>query len=66
MAFMWFESQGTQDHVYVEPSVVIEDLGLGDKVDAMRRELNGIPIALVARFGVISKNMDRIHVSRGG
>ncbi|GJT60694.1 hypothetical protein Tco_1004227 [Tanacetum coccineum] len=66
MAFMWFESPRPPDHVLRRPSVVIEDLDLEPKVDAMMRELNGIPIALVARFGVISKNMDRIHVSRGG
>ncbi|GJW56277.1 hypothetical protein Tco_0103008 [Tanacetum coccineum] len=29
-------------------------------------ELNGIPVALVARFGVISKSTDRICVSYGG
>ncbi|GKC39593.1 hypothetical protein Tco_1051977 [Tanacetum coccineum] len=29
-------------------------------------ELNGVPIALVARSGVISKSTDRIHVSHGG
>ncbi|GJS23287.1 putative reverse transcriptase domain-containing protein [Tanacetum coccineum] len=28
-------------------------------------ELNGIPVALVARFGVISKSTDRIRVSHG-
>ncbi|GKC52221.1 hypothetical protein Tco_1074966, partial [Tanacetum coccineum] len=29
-------------------------------------ELNGVPIALVDRSGVISKSMDRIRVSHGG
>ncbi|GKD19676.1 hypothetical protein Tco_1208834 [Tanacetum coccineum] len=29
-------------------------------------ELDGIPVALVARFGVISKSTDRILVSYGG
>ncbi|GJZ07748.1 hypothetical protein Tco_0542031, partial [Tanacetum coccineum] len=29
-------------------------------------ELNGIPVALVARFGVVSKSTDRILVSHGG
>nr|GEW69796.1 hypothetical protein [Tanacetum cinerariifolium] len=29
-------------------------------------ELNGIPVSLVARFGVIFKGTDRIHVSYGG
>ncbi|GJX14981.1 hypothetical protein Tco_0206739 [Tanacetum coccineum] len=30
------------------------------------RELDGIPVALVARFGVVSKSADRILVSYGG
>ncbi|GJS71994.1 hypothetical protein Tco_0704835 [Tanacetum coccineum] len=30
------------------------------------RELNGIPVALVDRFGVISKSTDKIRVSHGG
>ncbi|GJY70956.1 hypothetical protein Tco_0474659 [Tanacetum coccineum] len=29
-------------------------------------ELNGVPVALVARFGVLSKSADRILVSHGG
>ncbi|GJW65739.1 hypothetical protein Tco_0117623 [Tanacetum coccineum] len=29
-------------------------------------ELNGVPVALVARFGVISKSTDRIFISDGG
>ncbi|GKD19103.1 hypothetical protein Tco_1208261, partial [Tanacetum coccineum] len=29
-------------------------------------KLNGIPVALVARFGVIFKGTDRIRVSYGG
>ncbi|GKB32941.1 hypothetical protein Tco_0872342, partial [Tanacetum coccineum] len=46
-------------------NMVIKDLELEPKVHAMMRdfleELNGIPLALVARFGVISKSTDRIH-----
>ncbi|GKF82530.1 hypothetical protein Tco_0244186 [Tanacetum coccineum] len=30
------------------------------------KELDGIPVALVARFGVVSKSADRILVSHGG
>ncbi|GJT47479.1 hypothetical protein Tco_0956194 [Tanacetum coccineum] len=30
------------------------------------KELNGIPVALMARFGVVSKSTDRIMVSHGG
>ncbi|GJR18962.1 hypothetical protein Tco_0967489 [Tanacetum coccineum] len=51
--------------------MVIKDLDLKPKIDAMMRdvleyhivpfkELNGVPVALVARFGVISKSTDRI------
>ncbi|GJR32080.1 hypothetical protein Tco_1108312 [Tanacetum coccineum] len=29
-------------------------------------ELNGVPVALVARFGVVSKSTDRILISHGG
>ena len=29
-------------------------------------EFNGVPVAFVARFGVISKSMDRIFVFHGG
>ena len=29
-------------------------------------ELNGVPVASVARFGVVSKSTDRIFVSHGG
>ncbi|GJS98282.1 putative reverse transcriptase domain-containing protein [Tanacetum coccineum] len=44
--------------------MVIKDLDLEPNIDAMMRdfleELNGVPITLVARFGVISKSTDRI------
>nr|GEV21024.1 hypothetical protein [Tanacetum cinerariifolium] len=60
--------------------MVIKDLDLEPKIDAMMRdflklkryhivpfgELNGVPVALVARSGVISKCTDRIFISHGG
>ncbi|GKB82334.1 hypothetical protein Tco_0949229 [Tanacetum coccineum] len=57
--------------------MIIKDLDLEPKVDAMMRdflehhivpikELNGVSIALVARFGVISERADRIFVFHGG
>ncbi|GKE72336.1 hypothetical protein Tco_1534377 [Tanacetum coccineum] len=50
--------------------MVIIDLDLEPKIIAMMRELleelNGNPVALVARFGVISKTTDRIRVSYSG
>ncbi|GJY86287.1 hypothetical protein Tco_0500313, partial [Tanacetum coccineum] len=62
--------------------MVIEDLDLEPKIDAMMREfwngvrskrhrivpfgeLNDVPVALVARSGVISKSTDMIFVSHG-
>ncbi|GJY23956.1 hypothetical protein Tco_0397614 [Tanacetum coccineum] len=53
--------------------IVIKDLDLEPKIDAIMRDfleyhivpygkLNGIPVALVARFGVISKSTDSIDI----
>ncbi|GJT82120.1 hypothetical protein Tco_1056462 [Tanacetum coccineum] len=61
--------------------MIIKNLDLKPTIDAMIRdfldqmrlpnivpygELNGVPVALVARFGVLSKSADRILVSHGG
>ncbi|GJZ72045.1 hypothetical protein Tco_0635896 [Tanacetum coccineum] len=49
--------------------MVIKDLDLEPKIDAMMRdfleELNGIPVAVVARFRVISKSTNRIRSPSG-
>ncbi|GJZ83572.1 hypothetical protein Tco_0648745 [Tanacetum coccineum] len=60
-----------------EIDMVIKDLDLEPKINAIMRdvleyhivpfgELNGVPIAFVDRFEVISKSIDRIFVSHGG
>ncbi|GJU47745.1 hypothetical protein Tco_1217300 [Tanacetum coccineum] len=50
--------------------MITKNLDLKPTIDAMMREfmedLNGVPVILVARFGVISKSTDRIFVSHGG
>ncbi|GJT01219.1 hypothetical protein Tco_0822388 [Tanacetum coccineum] len=61
--------------------MIIKNLDLKPMIDAMMREfldqmrlpnivpygeLNGVPVALVARFGVLSKSADKILVSHGG